>query len=144
MAALESALSACVIHTQVCCLFLGIPNTSTDAEICAAFRTACRPMFTRAHGADTSPSEIKDRHARQMERVHKSMDLKIEFDACLARVEEARADVPRLLGRAFLGGITGPIQPDAGSAMCEVHQFFSKYPGLQRQIGGLIARYGTS
>jgi hypothetical protein len=127
-----------------CCLFLGINPNSDLASIKDRFERFCRPPICKTSWDPLEHEHFYKLYIDEVELCGQARVIRRKLNACLTRVEEARADVPRLLRRAFLGGIARPIQPDAGSAMCEVHHFFWRYPGLQRQIGGLIARYGTS
>ena len=142
--ALEKANEALQLCKAKCCLFLGINPNSDLASIKDRFERFCRPVMEGQSWCPFEQAHLHKLYLDEMELSQQARVIRHELNACLARVEEARADVPRLLRRAFLGGITGPTQPDAESPMCEVHQFFSRYLGLQRQIGGLIARYGTS
>ena len=127
-----------------CCKFLHINLDSKLSFIKYTLKYLCRPPIEKTSWDPVENDRLYKRymvnHCRQLD----ALVIRRKLNACLGRVEEARADVPRLLRRAFLGGITCPTQPDAESPMCEVHQFFSKYLGLRRQICGLIARYGTS
>ena len=142
--ALEKANEKLRMHMLECCSFLGIGPDSDLAFIERRLSYSCRPIIERQSRYPFEQKHFHKLYLEDMELCGQALVIRHELNACLARVEEARADVPRLLRRAFLGGITGPTQPDAESPMCEVHQFFSRYLGLQRQIGGLIARYGTS